>query len=88
MNRVQIKICGMTRVEDAKMCAESGADMIGLNFYRQSPRYLEPSVGRQIVEATPASVCAVGVFVDASADEVRKIASIVDLGCVQLHGDV
>lgn len=88
MNRVQIKICGITTVEDAKVCAESGAEMIGLNFYRQSPRYIEPAVGRQIVEATPSSARAVGVFVDVDADEVRKIAAIVDLACVQLHGNI
>jgi phosphoribosylanthranilate isomerase len=88
MNRVQIKICGITTVEDAKVCAESGADMIGLNFYRPSPRFIEPVVGRQIVEAIPGSTRAVGVFVDADADEVRRIASVVDLSCVQLHGNV
>jgi phosphoribosylanthranilate isomerase len=88
MNRVQIKICGITTVEDAKACAESGADLIGLNFYRQSPRYIEPAVGRQIVEAAPSGTRPVGVFVDVDADEVRKIAAIVDLGCVQLHGNV
>jgi phosphoribosylanthranilate isomerase len=88
VNPVQIKICGITKTEDAKVCAELGAEMIGLNFYRQSPRYIEPAMGRQIVAATPARVCAVGVFVDPSADEVRKIASIVDLACVQLHGNV
>jgi phosphoribosylanthranilate isomerase len=88
MNPVQIKICGITSIEDAKVCAELGAEMIGLNFYRQSPRYIEPAMGRQIVEAVPRSVRAVGVFVDPSAAEVRRIASIVDLGCVQLHGNV
>lgn len=88
MNRLQIKICGITKIEDAKICVDLGVDMIGLNFYRQSPRYIEPPFGRQIVEATPASVCPVGVFADASADEVREVAAIVDLACVQLHGNV
>jgi len=88
MNRLQIKICGITRIDDAAKCVELDADMIGLNFYGQSPRYIEPEIARNIVKALPRSVCAVGVFVDASADEVRKAAAIVDLRCVQLHGNI
>jgi phosphoribosylanthranilate isomerase len=88
MNRLQIKICGITRIDDARKCAEFGAEMIGLNFYRQSPRYIEPEIAREIVEAAPRSVCAVGVFVEASVDEVREAAAIVDFRCVQLHGNI
>jgi phosphoribosylanthranilate isomerase len=88
MNRVQIKICGITRIVDAAKCAELGADIIGLNFYGRSPRYIEPAIARDIVKALPRSVCVVGVFVDASADEVRKAAAIVDLRFVQLHGNI
>jgi len=88
MNRVQIKICGITRVEDAKACTELGADMIGLNFYPQSSRYIQPQRARQIVEGIPRSIHAVGVFVDPAASEVRAIAKITGIECVQLHGDV
>ena len=88
MNRVQIKICGITRVEDAKACTELGADMIGLNFYPQSSRYIQPQRARQIVEGIPRSIRAVGVFVDPAASEVRAIAKITGIECVQLHGDV
>ena len=88
MNRLQIKICGITRIEDAKKCAELGAELIGLNFYRQSPRYIEPATAGEIVAAMPGSACAVGIFVEPSADKVRKIAAIVGLRCVQLHGKV
>lgn len=88
MNRVQIKICGITRIDDAKICAELGAGLIGLNFYRESPRYIEPATAREIVEAMPESVGVVGVFVEPNAEEVREIAALVDLRCVQLHGDI
>jgi phosphoribosylanthranilate isomerase len=88
MNRVQIKICGITRVEDAKACTELGADMIGLNFYPKSPRYIQPQRARQIVEGIPRSIRAVGVFVDPAASQVRGIAKITGIECVQLHGDV
>jgi phosphoribosylanthranilate isomerase len=88
MNQVQIKICGITKVEDAKACTELGADMIGLNFYPKSPRYIQPKRARQIVEGIPCSIRAVGVFVDPAASEVRAIAKITGIECVQLHGDV
>jgi phosphoribosylanthranilate isomerase len=87
MTPVQIKICGITNTRDAKACIDLGADMIGLNFYPQSPRYIEPNVGRQIVETLPADVDAVGVFVDGNAEEIRKTAKTVRLRCVQLHGN-
>lgn len=83
---VQIKICGVTNLKDARACAELGANMIGFNFYRQSPRYIEPRIARQIIEAIPPGVCAVGVFVDASSEEIRKIAETAGVRCVQLHG--
>ena len=87
MTSVQIKICGVTNIRDARACAASGADMIGLNFYPRSPRHIEPKVARQIVEAIPRSVETVGVFVDATAGEIRSIANAVEIRCVQLHGD-
>jgi len=86
-NRLQIKICGLTSLEDAKACVELGADMIGLNFYPQSSRYSEPQRARKIVEALAGSVRAVGVFVDASAEEIRSTAKRAGIESVQLHGD-
>lgn len=85
---VQIKICGVTNANDAYACVELGADMIGFNFYPASPRYIEPAMVRQIVEALPARTCAVGVFVDADPAEVRKLAKTAGVRCVQLHGHV
>jgi phosphoribosylanthranilate isomerase len=66
---------------------ELGAKLIGLNFYPRSPRYIEPEVGRQIVETLPADVDAVGVFVDGSAREIRKTAKTARVRSVQLHGN-
>ena len=87
MTPVQIKICGVTNIKDARACIELGASMIGLNFYQQSPRYIEPKAALQIVEAIPHSAQAVGVFVDAIADEVRSVANAAGIRCVQVHGD-
>jgi len=86
-NGIQIKICGVTNVNGGRMCAELGADMIGLNFYPQSPRYIEPEVARQIVETLPSHADAVGVFVNGNADEIRNTANAAGVRCVQLHGD-
>src|SRR5205085_5619244 len=84
---VQIKICGITNTTDARACAELGAQLIGLNFYPQSPRYIEPKVGREIVESLPAETEAVGVFVDGNAEEIRETAKTARVRCVQLHGN-
>jgi len=88
MNRLQVKICGVTNVEDARACADLGADIIGLNFYPQSARYIRPQHARKIIEVIPRGVRAVGVFVDPTASEVRSIAKSVGLEYVQLHGNV
>jgi indole-3-glycerol phosphate synthase/phosphoribosylanthranilate isomerase len=83
---IQIKICGVTNANDANACVELGADMIGFNFYPASPRYIEPTIVRRIVDTLPAETSAVGVFVDADPGEIRKVAQIAGVRCVQLHG--
>jgi phosphoribosylanthranilate isomerase len=83
---VQIKICGVTNANDADACVELGADMIGFNLYRASPRYVEPMVVRRIVDGLPAGTRAVGIFVDADPAEIRKLAKIAGVRCVQLYG--
>jgi phosphoribosylanthranilate isomerase len=87
MSPIEIKICGVTNANDAAACAELGASMIGLNFYRESPRYIEPKAARRIVEALPTRISAVGVFVDASSTEIRSVAELTGIRCVQLHGN-
>ena len=86
MTPVQIKICGVTNVKDAGACVELGVNMIGFNFYRQGRRYIDPKAARQIIETLPPGVCAVGVFVDASSEEIRSVAAAAGVWCVQLHG--
>lgn len=84
---IQIKICGITNARDAITCIDLGAQMIGLNFYPQSPRYIQPEVARQIVETLPNDTRTVGVFVDGNADAIRKTANTAGVRCVQLHGN-
>src|SRR5216684_1403200 len=86
MIAMQIKICGITNLSDALACAAADVDMIGLNFYRQSPRYITPDRARAIAQALPPTTRAVGIFVDAPVEEIRRIARDVDLRIVQLHG--
>jgi phosphoribosylanthranilate isomerase len=83
---VRVKICGVTRTDDALLAAELGAWAVGFVFWPGSPRYVAPERARTIVDALPASVTAVGVFVDQPVEEVDTIARGVGLGAVQLHG--
>jgi phosphoribosylanthranilate isomerase len=87
MTPTQIKICGVTNANDARVCAELGADMIGFNFYPRSPRYVEPEVARQIIETLPSHGDPVGIFVNGNADEIWNTATAAGVRCVQLHGD-
>jgi phosphoribosylanthranilate isomerase len=84
---MKIKICGITNIEDALASVEAGAEMLGFNFYRRSPRYIEPSAARRIVEQLPAGVLSVGVFVNEEGPEaVLRVASEAGVGAAQLHG--
>lgn len=82
----QVKICGLTRVEDAVKCAELGANAIGMIFYEKSPRFLSDSQARKICEALPDSIAKIGVFVDTSFDEIMEKVKVCNLTGVQLHG--
>ncbi len=83
---MKIKICGITNSNDALACAAAGVDMIGLNFYEQSPRYIRPDWARTIARTLPLSTQAVGIFVDTPVEEIRRVARDVGLRMVQLHG--
>ena len=83
----RIKICGVTRPEDALAAAQAGADAIGLNFYPKSPRFVGSEQLEAICAVLPDGVAKVGVFVNASADAVRTAAEKWQLDYVQLHGD-
>ncbi len=82
-----VKICGITRIEDAQAAVSAGADALGFVFWRKSPRCIDAAKARAIVATLPASVTAIGVFVDQPASEVNGIAAEVGLGAVQLHGN-
>lgn len=83
---VGVKICGLTRVDEALACARMGAQWIGLNFHPASPRYVRPAEAAAIIAALPSSAAAVGVFVDRPAAEVAEAADRLGLQIVQLHG--
>jgi len=82
----KVKICGITNAEDAVAAVEAGADALGFVFYRKSPRYIDPTMARQIVMSLPPLVIPVGVFVDEDQQVVRSLMDDCGLAIAQLHG--
>jgi phosphoribosylanthranilate isomerase len=82
-----IKICGITNLEDAVAAVVAGADALGFNFYKPSPRYITPQKAREIIEGLPDTVLRVGVFVNEELEAVQDIANESCVTAVQLHGD-
>ena len=83
----RIKICGITRVEDVLAAVHSGADALGLVFYDKSPRHVSLQQAAQLAAAIPPFVTLVGLFVNASAAEVRGVMQVVRLDVLQFHGE-
>jgi phosphoribosylanthranilate isomerase len=81
-----VKICGVTRPEDARAAFDSGANAIGINFWPRSKRYCEPACARDIVAALRPGELVYGVFVDESRERIEQVVREVGLGGVQLHG--
>jgi phosphoribosylanthranilate isomerase len=91
---VRIKICGITNLADARAAIAAGADMLGFNFYRPSPRFITPQAARAVIEslrpeirALPRSVTMVGVFVNEPAESIVRSAAEAGVAAIQLHGD-
>jgi phosphoribosylanthranilate isomerase len=84
---VRSKICGITRIEDALAAVAAGADAIGLVFYARSPRAVSIEQAAAIVRALPPFVTSVGLFVNASRDEIHEVLQQVPLDLLQFHGD-
>lgn len=86
-NVFRIKICGVTRADDARAVAQAGGDAIGLNFFRESPRFVQQETAVEIAAAIDEIASIVGVFVNHTAEQIRAAAEAVPLDYVQLHGD-
>jgi phosphoribosylanthranilate isomerase len=84
--RTRVKICGITRAEDARSAVEHGADAIGLVFFEGSPRHVALEQAERITAAVAPFVTVVGLFVDASPSEIRHVLDNVPLGLLQFHG--
>lgn len=86
MPRTRIKICGLTRREDALAAVAAGVDALGLVFYADSPRGLSIAAAQALVQGLPPLVTLVGLFVDAEADYVHQACQRLPLGLLQFHG--
>ncbi len=84
---VRVKICGITRIEDALYAIESGADAIGFVFWSKSARAVTPGQAREIAEKIPAFIHTVGVYVDPAPDWVKETAAAAKLSLLQFHGN-
>ena len=81
-----IKVCGITRAEDAAAAVAAGATALGFVFWPSSPRFVPPAQAATIARTVPASVLKVGVFVDADRGHIQDVAAAVGLDVIQLHG--
>ncbi|OIP16410.1 MAG: N-(5'-phosphoribosyl)anthranilate isomerase [Betaproteobacteria bacterium CG2_30_59_46] len=83
----RIKICGITRSEDALVCAQAGVDAIGLVFYPPSPRHVAAAQAAAITRALPPFITTVGLFVNPAPEQVEAVLNEVRLDVLQFHGD-
>jgi len=84
---VRVKMCGLTRAEDVRVCVEAGADAVGFNFWPESKRYVTLQAAERLAAEVPSHVLRVGVFVRADPSLVREAVERARLDAVQLHGD-
>ncbi len=83
---MRVKICGITRAEDALQAVEAGASALGFIFVQSSPRYIRPEQARAIIAEIPPFVVPVGVFVDAGRPDIMRLIDETGIRCLQLHG--
>ncbi len=83
---MNVKVCGIRRLDDALVAVDSGAWALGFIFHRASPRYINPEDAARIIERLPGEVLTVGVFVDYPIDELNDVVRQAGLGAAQLHG--
>ncbi len=84
---MRVKVCGITRYDDALCAVDAGADALGFIFVRSSKRYIAPDAAARITAALPRDVLPVGVFVDAPHTGLREVIRLSGIRAVQLHGD-
>jgi len=83
----RVKICGITREQDLRAVANSGADAIGLVFYEKSPRHVSVQQASELMRYVPPFVTVVGLFVNPTVDYVRQVLATVCLDVLQFHGE-
>lgn len=86
-HRTRIKICGITRIDDARAAVAAGVDAIGLVFYPQSPRYVSLTQAQEITACLSPFVTTVALFVNARVDDVQRVIDTMPIDCLQFHGD-
>jgi len=84
---VKVKICGITNYDDAVAAVDAGADLLGFNFYPESPRFIAPRKAADIINKLPAFIDIAGVFVNAAFEQIQKVMTLCQLNWIQLHGD-
>ncbi|RRJ84924.1 phosphoribosylanthranilate isomerase [Aestuariirhabdus litorea] len=87
MSAARVKVCGITRLEDALVAISAGVQALGFVFYPPSPRYISPVDAAGIIQQLPPFVTTVGLFVDASVEEVESAIALTQLDLLQFHGN-
>ena len=85
--RSRVKICGITRLQDAQAAIEAGADALGFVFYKPSPRYIDPVVAKKIISSLPPFVTTTALFVNEEESVVNQIIQLIQPDLLQFHGD-